>query len=234
MNKTASKAPDPAAAPAKPDPAAAPAKPATPSKPTRAAGHPLRIELVKPTGRKDWLTAFALLSILLAMTFGFAQFNQTEAVFLVVANFVLPPLWACFDLTPGLTWKGVCPPQRKSMHPYLRGFMTTAAVLGLALPLVFAILGSYPAQGHVYLLVMQIVGERISAALEWNALAAYVCPTLMTAHRVWSSVRWTAKAVGPEVMVAALNIIFWTFNLVYVLGYVNVLPLFRPTARKRD
>ena len=112
--------------------------------------------------------------------------------------------------------------------------MTTAAVLGVALPLVFAILGSYPAQGHVYLLVMQIVGERISAALEWNALAAYVCPTLMTAHRVWSSVRWTAKAVGPEVMVAALNIIFWTFNLVYVLGYVNVLPLFRPTARKRD
>merc|ERR1719265_2933039 len=117
----------------------------------------------------------------------FSAFNTPEAIFLVVANLVLPPLLACFDLTPGLTWKGVGPDQKKNMHPWLRRYMTTAAVLGLFVPLIFAICGSYPAQGHVYLLVLQIVGERISAALEWNALAAYVCPVLMTAHRVVSS-----------------------------------------------
>ena len=55
---------------------------------------------------------------------------------------------------------------------------------------------------------------------------------LMTAHRVWSSVYWTARAGGAEAAVAALNVVFWTFNLVYVLGVVNVYPLCR--AAKRD
>ena len=61
--------------------------------------------------------------------------------------------------------------------------MSTIAPFGLCLPLVCAP-WSPPARGHALLLIVQIFGERVSAALEWNAVAAYVAPVALTAYRV--------------------------------------------------
>ena len=83
-----------------------------------------------------------------------------------------------------------------------------------------------------------LLKERLSAALEWNALAAYVGPVAMTAYRVRTSARWfgaaRASSAHPfEAAVAAANAAFWSFNLVVTLGYVNVLPLLRRRALLR-
>jgi len=102
--------------------------------------------------------------------------------------------------------------------------MWTVALFGLALPLGCA-RWSLPARGHTALLVIQIFGERVSAALEWNAVAAYVAPVGLTAHRVNASVLWDAATAGPEQALAAINVVLWSANLVYVLLYANVLPL---------
>ena len=133
---------------------------------------------------------------------------------------------ATLDLTPGLTWKGVGPEQRENMHPWLRRWMSTVALFGLVLPLVCAP-WSPLARAHAILLIVQIFGERVSAALEWNAVAAYVAPVALTAYRAHASALWFAGARGPERALAMINAFLWSVNLVYVLGYANVLPLYR-------
>ena len=103
--------------------------------------------------------------------------------------------------------------------------MSTVALFGLCLPLVCAP-WSPPARAHAILLIVQIFGERVSAALEWNAVAAYVSPVLLTAYRVHASALWfAASASRTEAALAAINVFLWSVNLVYVLGYANVLPL---------
>ena len=114
--------------------------------------------------------------------------------------------------------------------------MVTVALFGLGLPLVCAS-WSLPARGHAGLLVVQIFGERVSAALEWNAVAAYVAPVLLTAYRVHASALWFAVARSPERALAMLNVFLWGVNLFYVLLYASVLPLFfatRPVRPSRD
>ena len=117
------------------------------------------------------------------------------------------------------------------LSPLLRNYMTFAAVVGLLLPLAcYALTGSSHALGHVSLLVVQILGERLSAALEFNAIAAYVGPVAMSAYRVRTSGNWflAAGSHGLEAAVAAANVALWTFNLVVTLGWVNVRPLLLP------
>ena len=182
--------------------------------------HPLRIHLVAPTGTRNWLGA-AYCAIMLVV--GCAKLERRDAVVALIAH-AAALLAAAFDLTPGLTWKGVGPAQRANMSPWLRGWMVTVALFGLGLPLVCAS-WSLPARGHAGLLVVQIFGERVSAALEWNAVAAYVAPVALTAYRVHASALWFAVARGPERALAMINVFLWGVNLFYVLGYANVLPL---------
>ena len=115
--------------------------------------------------------------------------------------------------------------------------MSTIAPFGLVLPLVCAP-WSPPARAHAILLIVQIFGERVSAALEWNAVAAYVAPVTLTAYRVHASALWfAASASRTEAALAAINVFLWGVNLVYVLGYANVLPLIfatRPVRPSRD
>ena len=181
---------------------------------------PLRIHLVAPTGNRNWSTAIAFTC---AMLVGCALLESRDAVVAIVAH-AAALLAAAFDLTPGLTWKGVGPAQRENMHPWLRRWMSTVALFGLVLPLACAP-WSPPARAHAILLIVQIFGERVSAALEWNAVAAYVAPVLLTAYRVHASALWFAAARGPDRALAAINVCLWSVNLVYVLGYANVLPL---------
>ena len=47
----------------------------------------------------------------------------------------------------------------------------------------------------------------------------------LTAYRVHASALWFAAARGPERALAMINAFLWGVNLVYVLGYANVLPL---------
>ena len=110
------------------------------------------------------------------------------------------------------------------MHPWLRRWMSIIAPFGLVLPLISAP-WSPPARAHAILLIVQIFGERVSAALEWNAVAAYVAPVTLTAYRVHASALWFAVARGPERALAMINVFLWGVNLFYVLGYANVLPL---------
>ena len=187
---------------------------------SRHQDHPLRIHLVAPTGTRNWLGA-AYCAIMLVV--GCAKLERRDAVVALIAH-AAALLAAAFDLTPGLTWKGVGPAQRANMSPWLRGWMVTVALFGLGLPLVCAS-WSLPARGHAGLLVVQIFGERVSAALEWNAIAAYVAPVALTAYRVHASALWFAAARGPDRALAAINVCLWSVNLVYVLGYANVLPL---------
>ena len=160
---------------------------------SRHQDHPLRIHLVAPTGTRNWLGA-AYCAIMLVV--GCAKLERRDAVVALIAH-AAALLAAAFDLTPGLTWKGVGPAQRANMSPWLRGWMVTVALFGLGLPLVCAS-WSLPARGHAGLLVVQIFGERVSAALEWNAVAAYVAPVALTAYRVHASALWFAAARGPE------------------------------------
>ena len=105
--------------------------------------------------------------------------------------------------------------------------MSIIAPFGLVLPLISAP-WSPPARAHAILLIVQIFGERVSAALEWNAVAAYVAPVTLTAYRVHASALWfSATASRTEAALAAINVFLWGVNLVYVLGYANVLPLYR-------
>ena len=110
------------------------------------------------------------------------------------------------------------------------------APFGLVLPLISAP-WSPPARAHAILLIVQIFGERVSAALEWNAVAAYVAPVTLTAYRVHASALWFAVARSPERALAMINVFLWGVNLFYVLLYANVLPLFfatRPVRPSRD
>jgi hypothetical protein len=169
---------------------------------------------------------------------GCAKLERRDAVVALIAH-AAALLAAAFDLTPGLTWKGVGPAQRANMSPWLRGWMVTVALFGLGLPLVCAS-WSLPARGHAGLLVVQIFGERVSAALEWNAVAAYVSPVLLTAYRVHASALWFAAARGPERALAMINVFLWSVNFSCVLLYANVLPLIfatpptRPIRPSRD
>ena len=87
---------------------------------------------------------------------------------------------------------------------------------------------------------MQIFGERVSAALEWNAIAAYVSPVLLTAYRMHASALRFAAARGPDRALAAINVFLWSAFFFYVLLYANVLPLIfatpptRPVRPSRD
>ncbi len=180
---------------------------------------PLRIHLVAPTGNRNWSTAIAFTC---AMLVGCALLESRDAVVAIVAH-AAALLAAAFDLTPGLTWKGVGPAQRENMHPWLRRWMSTVALFGLVLPLACAP-WSPPARAHAILLIVQIFGERVSAALEWNAVAAYVAPVTLTAYRVHASALWFA-ARGPDRALAAINVFLWGVNLFYVLLYANILPL---------
>ena len=113
--------------------------------------------------------------------------------------------------------------------------MSIIAPFGLVLPLISAP-WSPPARAHAILLIVQIFGERVSAALEWNAVAAYVAPVALTAYRVHASALWFA-ARGPDRALAAINVCLWSVNLFYVLLYANVLPLIfaaRPVRPSRD
>ena len=169
---------------------------------SRHQDHPLRIHLVAPTGTHNWQEAIAFTC---AMLVGCAFLERRDAVVALIAH-AAALLAAAFDLTPGLTWKGVGPAQRANMSPWLRGWMVTVALFGLGLPLVCAS-WSLPARGHAGLLVVQIFGERVSAALEWNAVAAYVPPILLTAYRVHASALWfAASASRTEAALAAINV----------------------------
>ena len=159
------------------------------------------------------------------MLVGCTFLDRRDAAVAILAH-VVALLASSLDLTPGLTWKGVGPEQRENMHPWLRRWMSTIAPFGLVLPLVCAP-WSPPARGHALLLIVQIFGERVSAALEWNAVAAYVAPVALTAYRAHASALWFAGARGPERALAMINAFLWSVNLVYVLGYANVLPLYR-------
>ena len=187
---------------------------------SRHQDHPLRIHLVAPTGTRNWLGA-AYCAIMLVV--GCAKLERRDAVVALLAH-ATALLAASLDLTPGLTWKGVGPEQRQNMHPWLRRWMSTIAPFGLVLPLISAP-WSPPARAHAILLMVQIFGERVSAALEWNAVAAYVAPVLLTAYRVHASALWFAVARSPERALAMINVFLWGVNLFYVLGYANVLPL---------
>ena len=158
------------------------------------------------------------------MLVGCAFLERRDAVVALLAH-AAALLAASLDLTPGITWKGVGPEQRENMHPWLRRWMSMIAPFGLVLPLISAP-WSPPARAHAILLIVQIFGERVSAALEWNAVAAYVPPILLTAYRVHASALWfAASASRAEAALAAINVFLWSVNLVYVLGYANVLPL---------
>ena len=195
--------------------------------------HPLRIHLVPPTGTRNWLTAIAFTC---ALFVGCASSRRRDAAVAIAAHAVAL-LASSFDLTPGLTWKGVGPTQRANMSPWLRRWMSTVALFGLCLPLVCAP-WSPPARAHAILLIVQIFGERVSAALEWNAVAAYVAPVLLTAYRVHASALWfAASASRTEAALAAINVFLWSVNFFYVLLYANVLPLIfatRPVRPSRD
>ena len=103
--------------------------------------------------------------------------------------------------------------------------MSTIAPFGLVLPLVCAS-WSPPARAHAILLIVQIFGERVSAALEWNAVAAYVAPVVLTAYRVHASALWFAAAHGPDRALAAINVRpVERQSFLRALGYANVLPL---------
>ena len=160
------------------------------------------------------------------MVVGCAFLERRDAVVALIAH-AAALLAASLDLTPGLTWKGVGPEQRENMHPWLRRWMSIIAPFGLVLPLISAP-WSPPARAHAILLIVQIFGERVSAALEWNAVAAYVAPVTLTAYRVHASALWFA-ARGPDRALAAINVCLWSVNLFYVLLYANVLPLIFPT-----
>ena len=187
---------------------------------SRHQDHPLRILLVAPTGTRNWLEAIAFTC---AMLVGCAFLERRDALVALLAH-AAALIAASLDLTPGITWKGVGPEQRENMHPWLRRWMSMIAPFGLVLPLISAP-WSPPARAHAILLIVQIFGERVSAALEWNAVAAYVAPVLLTAYRVHASALWFAAARGPDRALAAINVCLWSVNLVYVLGYANVLPL---------
>ena len=158
-----------------------------------------------------------------AMLVGCAFLERRDALVALLAH-AAALIAASLDLTPGITWKGVGPEQRENMHPWLRRWMSMIAPFGLVLPLISAP-WSPPARAHAILLIVQIFGERVSAALEWNAVAAYVAPVLLTAYCVHASALWFAAARGPDRALAAINVCLWSVNLVYVLGYANVLPL---------
>ena len=169
------------------------------------------------------------------MLVGCAFLERRDAVVALVAH-AAALLAASLDLTPGLTWKGVGPEQRENMHPWLRRWMSIIAPFGLVLPLISAP-WSPPARAHAILLIVQIFGERVSAALEWNAVAAYVAPVALTAYRVHASALWFAAARGPDRALAAINVFLWSVNFFYVLLYANVLPLIfatRPVRPSRD
>ena len=84
--------------------------------------------------------------------------------------------------------------------------MLTVALFGLGLPLACAP-WSPPARAHAILLIVQIFGERVSAALEWNAVAAYVAPVALTTYRVHASALWfAASASRTEAALAAINV----------------------------
>ena len=185
--------------------------------------HPLQIHLVAPTGTRNWSGAAFTCAMLVV---GCAKLERRDAVVALVAH-AAALLAATIDLTPGLTWKGVGPAQRENMHPWLRRWMSIIAPFGLVLPLISAP-WSPPARAHAILLIVQIFGERVSAALEWNAVAAYVAPVTLTAYRVHASALWFA-ARGPDRALAAINVCLWSVNLFYVLLYANVLPLIFPT-----
>ena len=157
------------------------------------------------------------------MLVGCAFLERRDALVALLAH-AAALIAASLDLTPGITWKGVGPEQRENMHPWLRRWMSMIAPFGLVLPLISAP-WSPPARAHAILLIVQIFGERVSAALEWNAVAAYVAPVLLTAYRVHASALWFAAARGPDRALAMINVFLWGVNLFYVLGYANVLPL---------
>ena len=157
------------------------------------------------------------------MLVGCAFLERRDALVALLAH-AAALIAASLDLTPGITWKGVGPEQRENMHPWLRRWMSMIAPFGLVLPLISAP-WSPPARAHAILLIVQIFGERVSAALEWNAIAAYVAPVALTAYRVHASALWFAVARGPERALAMINVFLWGVNLFYVLGYANVLPL---------
>ena len=157
------------------------------------------------------------------MLVGCAFLERRDALVALLAH-AAALIAASLDLTPGITWKGVGPEQRENMHPWLRRWMSMIAPFGLVLPLISAP-WSPPARAHAILLIVQIFGERVSAALEWNAVAAYVAPVALTAYRVHASALWFAVARGPERALAMINVFLWGVNLFYVLGYANVLPL---------
>ena len=157
------------------------------------------------------------------MLVGCAFLERRDALVALLAH-AAALIAASLDLTPGITWKGVGPEQRENMHPWLRRWMSMIAPFGLVLPLISAP-WSPPARAHAILLIVQIFGERVSAALEWNAVAAYVAPVALTAYRVHASALWFAVARGPDRALAAINVCLWSVNLFYVLLYANVLPL---------
>ena len=158
------------------------------------------------------------------MLVGCAFLERRDALVALLAH-AAALIAASLDLTPGITWKGVGPEQRENMHPWLRRWMSMIAPFGLVLPLISAP-WSPPARAHAILLIVQIFGERVSAALEWNAVAAYVAPVALTAYRMHASALWfSATASRTEAALAAINVFLWGVNLVYVLGYANVLPL---------
>eukprot|EP00470_Lotharella_oceanica_P008733 CAMPEP_0170190842 /NCGR_PEP_ID=MMETSP0040_2-20121228/50267_1 /TAXON_ID=641309 /ORGANISM="Lotharella oceanica, Strain CCMP622" /LENGTH=295 /DNA_ID=CAMNT_0010438791 /DNA_START=49 /DNA_END=936 /DNA_ORIENTATION=+ len=84
---------------------------------------------------------------------------------------------------------------------------------------------------HVAMLVVQILGEKLSTHLRLNMAAALALPVLMTSRRVWTCLEWFGAsdigAGGSVSVVAAVNLCLWAFNLVYTLLYVNVLPRVR-------
>ena len=80
--------------------------------------------------------------------------------------------------------------------------------------------------GAAYCAIMLVVGcaklERRDAVVALVAHAA----ALLTAYRVHASALWfAASASRTEAALAAINVFLWSVNLVYVLGYANVLPL---------
>mmetsp|Transcript_25426 Transcript_25426/g.82240 ORF Transcript_25426/g.82240 Transcript_25426/m.82240 type:complete len:111 (+) Transcript_25426:175-507(+) len=109
--------------------------------------------------------------------------------------------------------------------------MAVFLVAGLLLPLC---VGGYR---HVVVLVLQILFERISVSLELNAAAAYAAPLVLTAYRVSQCVAWFLSADSYAAAVAALNVVLWTFNLIFTLLISNVLVLLKervsPTKKEK-
>ena len=98
------------------------------------AAHPLTIHLEPPTGRPNKEAATAYVTLMLVVYAFWSQWSRRQAAAALIFNLVLPALVAIFDLTPGLTWKGVGPSVRAGVVGDFKRCPSWPSGVGLAFP----------------------------------------------------------------------------------------------------